>query len=283
MLEGRLLELRLVLPHAEAVREGREDLERLARDLRALPRGHEPQRPHVVEPVRELDDHNAPVLGHGDEHGPHVLDLLLLRVRGGQIARHLRQLRHLGLALDDAPHVDAEHGLDLPKGQVRVLDGVVEEARDDGVAVHVRPREDLRDLDGVGHEGLAGPPLLAPVGEERDLDGVAHGLAAARAEVLGFALERVRVRRHLRGVVDSAGRERRREGRAVGLDVRRVEELGPLDRGAEARRRSQVGVRSPVGKRFRGRARARDPGLRQGRDEGDGPEHGGSQRGRGAA
>ena len=55
-----------------------------------------PQRAHVVQPVGELDDDDPDVLGHGQEHLPDVLGLLLLhRPRGAE-------LRELGHAVDQA-------------------------------------------------------------------------------------------------------------------------------------------------------------------------------------
>ena len=55
-LEGEVLELRLDARHAEAVGQRRVDLPGLERDPAAPLGGEMLQRPHVVEPVGELDD-----------------------------------------------------------------------------------------------------------------------------------------------------------------------------------------------------------------------------------
>mmetsp|Transcript_35687 Transcript_35687/g.114147 ORF Transcript_35687/g.114147 Transcript_35687/m.114147 type:complete len:283 (-) Transcript_35687:397-1245(-) len=75
--EGDVLQFGLELPEAEAVGEGREDLQRFPGDLPLLLRPHRGQRPHVVEPVRELHDYDPVVVRHRDEHLPQVLRLLL--------------------------------------------------------------------------------------------------------------------------------------------------------------------------------------------------------------
>ena len=42
---------------------------------------HELQRAHVVQPIGELDDDDAPVVGHRYEHRAQVLRLVRVRVR----------------------------------------------------------------------------------------------------------------------------------------------------------------------------------------------------------
>mmetsp|Transcript_22065 Transcript_22065/g.56341 ORF Transcript_22065/g.56341 Transcript_22065/m.56341 type:complete len:553 (-) Transcript_22065:541-2199(-) len=123
VLEREIGQLRLILPHAEAVGEWREDLESLARDRRPLLHRHVLQRAHVVHAVGELHDDDAPVVRHRDEHGAHILHLFHLFGSGvvkrpqvlavNRRAHHLRQLAHLGLALDDLAHRVPEERLDL--------------------------------------------------------------------------------------------------------------------------------------------------------------------------
>ena len=91
--------------------------------------------------VSELDDHDAPVLGHRDDHRALVLRLdvrlggrprlglallpnSLARLLAAQVAQrgllaarlgahHLRQLGDLGLALDDPPRLHPEERVEL--------------------------------------------------------------------------------------------------------------------------------------------------------------------------
>src|SRR5215207_7177331 len=76
VLEGEVFQLGAQAPHAEAVRDGREDVERLLRDAAALLRLEVLERAHVVEPVGQLDEDDAHVVHHREEHLADVLGLL---------------------------------------------------------------------------------------------------------------------------------------------------------------------------------------------------------------
>ena len=102
-LEREILELPLERVDAEAVRERRVDLERLLRLLDLLLLAEVLDRAHVVQPVRELDQDHADVLGHRDDHLAVVLGLRLLAA----LELNPRQLRD---ALDEARDLVAELG-----------------------------------------------------------------------------------------------------------------------------------------------------------------------------
>ena len=84
--EGEVLELPLHRVHAEAVGERGEDLQGLPGLALLLLPGQVAQRPHVVQPVGELDHQHPDVAGHRDHHladglrlgGLAVLDLVQL-------------------------------------------------------------------------------------------------------------------------------------------------------------------------------------------------------------
>ena len=86
-LEREVLELPLDLPDAEALGERRVDLEGLARDPELLLRREGGEGAHVVQAVGELDEDDADVLGHRQEHLPDVLGLLLLVATGSRTCR----------------------------------------------------------------------------------------------------------------------------------------------------------------------------------------------------
>ena len=66
-----------------------------------LPRRHGGDRPHVVEPVGQLDDQDPEVLGHRHQHLAHGGGLLrLLGVEADAV--------ELGDAVDDGGHLGAE-------------------------------------------------------------------------------------------------------------------------------------------------------------------------------
>ena len=99
--EGQVLQLPFELLDAQAVGQGRVDVECLLRRPALLPVGHDGDRPHVVQPVGQLDDEDTPVVGHGHEHLPDRRSLLrLLRVELEPV--------QLGDPVDDGRHLGAE-------------------------------------------------------------------------------------------------------------------------------------------------------------------------------
>ena len=118
--------------------------------------------PDVVDPVADLDEDHPDVLGHGHEHLPQVLHLLLCL--GGVL--HPGQL---GDPLHQVGHGVAEAVGHLLMGGLGVLDGVVKEGGHDGVGVQAQLRHQVGHLQGVGDIGGAvlaelalviGPPVL---------------------------------------------------------------------------------------------------------------------------
>ena len=167
--EREILELPLEGVDTEPVRERRVDLERLLRlpHLRLLALVLD--RAHVVEPVGELDQDDAHVLRHRDDHLPVVLGLGLLaalEARPGQLRDALDEGRDL------VPELDP----DVLEVGVRVLDDVVEERRGDRLVVQPQLGADLRGRPRVVDERLARPPDLARVRGGRELEGAGDQL-----------------------------------------------------------------------------------------------------------
>ena len=156
ILERQLLELVLDLAHAEAVGDGRVDVERLLRDLDAPLLRQVVQRPHVVQPVGELDQDDADVIHHRQQHLAEVLGLALL-------ARRERNRADLGDALDDVGDLGAEELGDALGRRQRVLDDVVQQAGGDGHDVELHVREEVGDFERVNEIRLAGMAHLSLV------------------------------------------------------------------------------------------------------------------------
>ena len=106
------------------------------------------ERAHVVQPVRQLDDDDADVGDHGQQHLADALGLALL-------ARIEVQLAELGDAVDAAGHLVAELLADLIEADCGVFDDVVQQAGFEADHVHLHVRQDQRDLQGMDHVGLA--------------------------------------------------------------------------------------------------------------------------------
>jgi hypothetical protein len=196
-LERQVLELPLDLLDAEAVRERRVDLEGLGRDP-SLPVGREHrERAHVVQPVGELDEQDADVARHRDDHLADVLSLLLLpTLRNSSASSFVRPST-------DPRYIGAELRLELVDGDVRVLDRVVQERGDQRRGIQTEVREDLRDRERVVDEVLARDPLLALVAELGEavgtLDLLQVGLRVVPADRTEQALEPVPRRLDLAG------------------------------------------------------------------------------------
>ena len=129
-LEREVLELPLHLVDAEPVRERRVDLERLLRLLHLLLLAEVLDRAHVVQPVGELDQDHADVLGHRDDHLPVVLGLGLL----ARLELDARQLRD---AVDELRDLVAELVANVVERRVGVLDDVVQQRGGDRLLVEL--------------------------------------------------------------------------------------------------------------------------------------------------
>ena len=142
-LEGEVLQLPLDLPDAQALGQRGVDLLRLAGDADLLLVRQGAQRAHVVEPVGELDEDDADVLRHGQEHLADVLGLLLLVRQGAELGE-------LGHAVDEARHVGPEALLEVAEVVVGVLGDVVEQRP------RSRPRDRCRARPGSGRRPADG-------------------------------------------------------------------------------------------------------------------------------
>ena len=186
MLEGQLLELVLDLAHPEAIGDRAVDVARLLRDLDPPLLGQVVQRPHVVQAVGELDQDDADVIDHGQQHLAKILGLPLF-------ARRELDGAELGDPLDDVRDVGAEELLDALDGCLRVLDDVVEQSGGDRHDVELHVGEEIGHLERVDEVRLAGMADLSLVLERREhvrapqqLD---VGLGVGRPDLLYEVLE----------------------------------------------------------------------------------------------
>ena len=130
-LEAELLEFALDGIDAEAIGDGREDLERLAGDGASPGRRHGAERSHVVRAVRELDHDDPDIPDHREQH---LAEAFGLRLR---TAAEL-DLVELGDAIDQVRNLSAELLGDFGLGRRRVFNDVVQDGRDDGLGVEVQ-------------------------------------------------------------------------------------------------------------------------------------------------
>ncbi len=165
VVERQVLKLPLDARYPQPVRERSVDLHRLARLLVAALLGQRRERPHVVQPVRELDEDDPDVLGHRDEHLAQIVGL-------GLGKRFELDLAELGHPVDKVGDLVAEALADLVERNLGVLHDVVKQRGLQRRGVHVQLGEDESDLDGVVDERLAALAALALVRKPSEVEGL---------------------------------------------------------------------------------------------------------------
>ncbi len=123
VLQRQILQLALDREQTETIGQRREQIDRLAGDLHLLVRRHRAERSHVVQPVGDLDQNHAYVVG---ERKQHLAEILGLFRRAG-----LENPRHLGQSVDHQRDLRAETALDILYRIVGILDHVVQQRGDD--------------------------------------------------------------------------------------------------------------------------------------------------------
>jgi len=161
--ERQVFQLGLDPAHPQPVGDGRIDLHRFRGDPLLGRFGKEFQRPEIVETVRQLDEDDPHVVGHGQDDFPNRLGPLEFR-RGFLDPADFRH------ALHERGDVLAERLPELFRGDVRVLENVVEEAGGQGGGVQVHVGQLGGHLEGVAEVRLARTPdltLVGPGGKDR--------------------------------------------------------------------------------------------------------------------
>ena len=159
--ERGLLELVLHLAHPQPVGDRGVDVERLLGDAPLALVRQVVDRPHVVLAIGELDEDDADVVHHRQQHLAEVLGL-------AGLARGERDGPDLGHPLDDVGDLGPEQLLDAADGGEGVLDDVVEQAGGNGDDVQPHVGQQTGHFQGVHQVGLAGVADLALVLEGRE-------------------------------------------------------------------------------------------------------------------
>ena len=176
--QGKILQLLLDGVHAQAMGQGRVDLEGLPGDGH-LPLGLLPLHgAHVVQPVRQLDQHHPDILAHGQDHLAQGFSLGLLLV--GEV--QLVQLRHAVHQLGDLiAELLADH---IQGNALAVLHRVVQEPCRNGGRVDHQLRQDAGHKAGMNKIGLPALALLPGMGLLSKFVGLLHQLVAVAGVVL---------------------------------------------------------------------------------------------------
>ena len=168
MPEGEIFQFAADFAHAEAVGDGRVDFQRLARDALAALGAEIAERPHVVQAVGQLDDDDADIVHHREQHLAIAFRLAIL---GGEEI----DLAQFGDAIDAARDFIAKVLLDVGAGDGGVFDDVVQQSGLDADDVHPHAGEDPRHGERMAHVGLARRSLLSGMILRRELVGLLDG------------------------------------------------------------------------------------------------------------
>ena len=154
MAKGDLLQFPIEAVEAEAVGDRRIDLERFPRHAPTLFHPHGVERAHIVQAVGQLDQDDAHIPRHGQQHLAEVLRLRLF------VALVLDAIE-LGNAIDELGSLLAE-----ALGQLRLGDGgifhhVVQQGGDQRLGIETPASQRLGDRQRMRNIGFAADPVLA--------------------------------------------------------------------------------------------------------------------------
>ena len=139
--ESEILKLPLDRIHAEAVCQRRVDLQCLSRLLLLLLFRHVPNSAHVVQAITELDDQDANIPRHGNNHLAHGLRRTRFTVG---------DLVQLGDAIDQGGDLFTKVFSKRLKRIAAVFNGVVQQSRGQRGCRHTEIRKNRGDCKGVG-------------------------------------------------------------------------------------------------------------------------------------
>ena len=151
--QRNILQFPLDLLHTEPVRQRRIHVHGFPTLDDLLFRGLVLHSAHVVQPVRNLDEHHPDILGHSHEHLSQIFHLLFFaagKIRAGQLGNTLYQLRS-GVA---------EALGNILIGSIGILDAIMEQRAQNRICVQTHLHHDLRHRQGVDNVGRTVLPLL---------------------------------------------------------------------------------------------------------------------------
>ena len=171
--EGQVLELPFNGAHAQTVGQGRVHVHGLTSLKQATVLTQGGKGAHVVQTIGKLNDNDADVLGHGEEHLAQREGLLLVHAVDFDVGE-------LGHAIDELGHRIAKQAGNIGKRGLGILDGIVQQRGAHHVTVHLEVGQNDGHLDGMVNVHLARAALLVAV----LLGGKAVGLFNLREVVL---------------------------------------------------------------------------------------------------
>ncbi len=135
------------------------------------------ERPHIVQPVGELDQQHADIVRHGEQELAEIL-------RGALVLGLRFDLGQLGDAVDQPRDGGAEQLLDLLDRRDGVLHRVVQDRGGDRLVVEMQLGQDAGHLDRMAEIGVARGAFLRAMGVDReDIGAVEQRLIGLRVVI----------------------------------------------------------------------------------------------------
>ena len=154
--KAKVFEFRLKPVHAESVRQRHINFHGLDRDSLLGIFSKKVDRSHVVQAIGQLNEQDADVLRHRDQHFAEVFGLSFAH------GREL-DLRNFGQAFDEERDLFPAQTFNFFAGGKGVFEGVVEKGRGDRHVVHPHVDQDAGDFERMNEIGLAAQSLLPVV------------------------------------------------------------------------------------------------------------------------
>ena len=163
VMEAQVFQLPFDIVNAEAVRERRVDFQRLPGDALLFFPPEYAESTHIMQAVRQFDDHHADILRHGEEHLTEVFKLLVFLV----LVMELGEFRH---AVYQEGHIVAKHHADVFQRIFRIFHHIMKKRGNDPLRVHFKLRQNVRHRQRMDDIGLARGADLLRMGLMRQLE-----------------------------------------------------------------------------------------------------------------
>ena len=174
--EGEVLQLAVGLVQTQPVGDGGVDVEGFRGDAPPLAARHVAHGAHVVGTVGQLDQDDAHITRHGQQHLAEGFRLVFFT--GVEL-----QLVQLGQSVHQLGHLQAEAVHELRFGHAAVLERIVQQRGHQGLGVEFPDCALGRDRDRVGDVGLAAVAQLAQMGLVGKSVGLTHLLNACGTQI----------------------------------------------------------------------------------------------------
>ena len=138
VLQRQVIQLHFDLGNTQALRDGRIDIHGFSGLFLLLLRRHIFQRPHIVKTVSQLHKNHPYITGHGQEHLPQILRLLL------NFVRRIIQLAQLGNAVHQKSNLTPELAGQLFLRHDGVFHHIMKKAGSYTLLVKLQIRQDNR-------------------------------------------------------------------------------------------------------------------------------------------